>query len=197
MHSHQRTNKEMSDIHTSPSLLPRSPPHTPHTYPVTPGRTRCARPKAASTATATGAAPTAPRAARCACAATCADPSLSLSLSLSRPSLAPLSLVSTVSRRAPLTHTLPPPPLRSHTRSHTPAHTHPRTQDDVATSTKRNYLLNTILPRAVAYYTQHLRVVPVSGALKITPNCRWSIGGSPCCETHPSQVRVGERECVA
>ena len=51
------------------------------------------------------------------------------------------------------------------------------TKDDVATTAKRNYLRHTILPKALKYFTQHLKVVPVDGALKVTPDCTWTIGG--------------------
>ncbi len=41
------------------------------------------------------------------------------------------------------------------------------TAADVATPEKKAYLLNTILPAAIGYFTKHLKVVPVSGNLKV------------------------------
>jgi hypothetical protein len=60
-------------------------------------------------------------------------------------------------------------------------------KDDVLTADKMAYLRGTLLPRAVEYYERHLRVVPVTGSLQFERRCRWTIGGEPCCDTHPSQ----------
>lgn len=69
-------------------------------------------------------------------------------------------------------------------------------KSDVITSSKRNYLTNVILPRAIAYYTDHLRVVPISGPLKVSRNCRYTIDGSPCCATHDQCAYDSPNVCV-
>ena len=69
------------------------------------------------------------------------------------------------------------------------------TKDDVATSAKTSYLRNTILPAAEAWFEQHLRVVPVSGSLKLNPFCPYTIGGVPCCETHAQCSYASPNEC--
>ena len=39
------------------------------------------------------------------------------------------------------------------------------------------------------------QVIPVQGAVKVTPYCRWSIGGKSCCATHSSCKYDSPNKC--